>query len=37
MAQKNIIQFFGGNKSTKHAISDDVSEMLNPCKKQKID
>ena len=37
MAQKNIIQFFGGNRSTKHPILDDVSEILNPCKKQKID
>ena len=36
MAQKNIIHFFGGSRSTKCPISDDVSETLNPCKKQKI-
>ena len=36
MAQKNIIQFFGGNRSTKRPILDDFSETLNPCKKQKI-
>ena len=29
MAQKNIIQFCGGNTSTKYPISDDVSETLN--------
>ena len=28
MAQKNIIQFFGGNGSTKRPISDDVSETM---------
>ena len=37
MAQKNFIQFFGGNRSTKRPIPDEVSETLNPCTKQKID
>ena len=36
MVQKNIIQFFGGNRYTKRPISGNGSETLNPCKKQKI-
>ena len=34
MVLKNIIQFFGGNRSTKRPISEDASETLNPCKKE---